>query len=235
MAASKLESALAAVDWQQNIIQFVADSKSAERVVAANVRLAVWAHQFEIADIDNPALSFVREMQIAGQHVAVLLALSLYKPAAGCIRTVLETALYYSYFRTHPSELETLARGSGFYIDKRDVLEFHKVHTLKFVEMQSKLGLVARLETWYGQVSSLVHGQVPGAWVEHKSVSDIKAIKATQDLAIETFVEGVELVHRLFLCTVGKQLWDSFSPSAKRQLLAGLHGDHKKILHLDSA
>lgn len=76
---------------------------------------------------------------------------------------------------------------------------------------------------------------MPGAWIEHKSVADIKPIKATQDLAIETFVEGVDIIHRFYLCTAGRYLWDSFSSDAKKRLLAGLHGDEKKILKLDAA
>jgi hypothetical protein len=235
MPVDKLKAALGAVDWEKNIEAFLADPKASQAVATGNQRLAIWSHQLEIADSGNPALSFVREMQIAGQHVAVLIALSLYKPAAGSIRTVVETALYYSYFRKHPAELETLVRGIGFYIGKQDVVEFHKRHTVDFSDNQQTLGFLARLEKWYGQISSIVHGQVPDTWIEHKSVKDIKSIKVTQDAVVQSFSEAVELVHRLLLCTVGKHLWDAFTPSAKRALLAGLHGDIKKSLHLDSA
>lgn len=234
MAVDKLEAALLAVDWKKNVQALLSDTTASAQVASANLKLAVWALQFESADLGNPALSFVREMQIAGQHAAVLVALSLYKPAASCIRAVFETALYYSYFRTHHSELETLARGQGYYIDKRDVLEFHKKHTLEFVELQQKLGLVSELEVWYGQISSIVHGQVPGAWIEHKSVATIAPVKATQDIAVRAFLDAVHLVHRFFLCTTGRQLWDSFSPAAKKQLLSGLSGDHKKALKLST-
>jgi hypothetical protein len=150
------------------------------------------------------------------------------------MRSVLETALYYTYFRTHPAELETLARRVGYYLGKREVLEFHKVHTWRFSDVHQKLGVIARMEQWYGQVSSLVHGHLPGAWIDHKSVADIRPTKATQDLAIGAFVEGVDIVHRVLLCTVGQQLWDSFPSDAKKQLLSGLHGDEKKVLELDA-
>ena len=66
-------------------------------------------------------------------------------------------------------------------------------------------------------------------------MAEIKSIKSTQDFAIEAFIEGVDIVHRVFLCTVAQQLWDSFSSDAKKKLLAGLHGDEKKILKLDTA
>jgi hypothetical protein len=235
MPITKLEAALTAVNWQKNVATFLADKTSAETLSVANLKLAIWSRQLENADAGNAALCFIREMQIAGQHVAVLVALSLYKPAAGSIRSVLEAALYYSYFRTHFSELETLARGTGYYLEKKEVLEFHREHTLLFSERQQRLGVLSRLEGWYGRVSSLVHGQIPGVWIEHKSVSEISPIKATQDLAIKMFVEGVDIVHRFFLCTVAQQLWDSFSIEAKKQLLSGLHGDEKKILKLDTA
>jgi hypothetical protein len=235
MPVTKLEVALTAVDWKNNIAALVKDTQSAERMASANVQLAIWSRQFETTDRGNPALCFVREMQVAGQHVAVLVALSLYKPAAGCMRSMLESALYYSYFRTHPSELETLARSTGYYPEKKEILEFHKEHTLNFSELQQKLGAISRLESWYSRVSSLVHGHIPGKWIDHKSVAEIKPIKATQDLAITTFVEGTEIVRRFFLCTTAQQLWDGFSSEAKKHLLAGLHGDDKKALKLDSA
>lgn len=235
MPLAKFQAAIDAVDWKKNISAFLADKNSAETLAAGNLRLAVWARQLETADKGNPALCFIREMQIAGQHVAVLVALSLYKPAAGSIRSALETALYYSYFRTHLAELETLARGTGYYLEKKEVLEFHKEHTLQFADRQKKLGVLSRLESWYGRTSSLVHGHIPGAWIEHKSVTEIGRIKSTQDLAIKTFVEGVDIINRFFLCTVAQPLWDSFSSDSKKALLSGLSGDEKKVLKLDSA
>jgi hypothetical protein len=235
MPISKLGSALNAVDWKGNIAALLSDTKAAEQLAHANLQIAIWSRQFEDVDKGNPALCFIREMQVASQHVAVLVALSLYKPAAGCMRSMLETALYYSYFRTHPAELETLARSTGYYPEKREILDFHKEHTPSFPELQQKLGVISRMDKWYGTVSSLVHGQIPGAWIEHKSVAEIKPIKATQDLAISTFAEGADIVRRIFLCTAGRQLWDGFSSEAKKQLLANLHGDEKKSLNLDSA
>lgn len=231
--ADKLETALTSVDWNGNVLAFVKDKRPAEELASANMKLAVWSRQFEIADRNNPSLCFIREMQVAGQHVTALIALALYKAAAGSMRAVFETALYYIYFRTHLSELATLARDSRFFLEKKELLEYHKQHTPNFVEVQRALGLNSRLEAWYSKVSSIIHGQIPGTWVEHKSLGEIKPIKATQDISISTFVEGVEIVHRLFLCTVGGELWDRFSSDSKKQLLHGMSGDEKAVLRLD--
>lgn len=235
MAANKLTTALGTIDWAQNVTTFLKDVKSTEAIARANLRLAVWAKQLENVDQRNPALCFIREMQVASQHVAVLTALALYEPSAASMRTMLETALYYTYFRTHHTELATLAVDSNFYVGKRELLDYHKNHTIDFNCLQQKLGLLSKLDNWYHRVSSIIHGQIPGDWVEHKSVSEIRHIPSTQSIVVETFTDGEELVHLLFLCTVGRELWNGFSSRAKKRLLTGLQGEKKSALSLDSA
>ena len=235
MPATKLAAALNAVHWQTNVDFFLKDGPAVDRVSKANLRLAIWAKQFETIEKNNSALCFVREMQVVGHHVAALAALALYKSAAGSIRTVFEAALYYTYFRTHPSELATLSRDSDFYVMKSDLLEYHKTHTKDFADLQNRFQLITKQKNWYSSISSIVHGQIPGAWVEHKSLADIKFIKTTLDLVVEKFCEGEELVHYLFLCTVGRELWPFFTPAAKKLLSFGIAGDTKAALGLDAA
>ncbi|WP_050382302.1 hypothetical protein [Bradyrhizobium pachyrhizi] len=235
MPHTKLAAAVKAVDWNANVTAFLSDSSITKVMAQRNLRLAIWARQFEISDHGNPALCFIREMQIAGQHVAALTALALYKPAAGSMRTMLEAAMYYTYFRTHPSELATVVRDPTYYVDKRTILEYHKVHTANFVDLQRKLGLVSRLEKWYSRTSAIVHGQIPGTWMDHHTIAEISPIKATEGLVLANLKEGEEIVHRLFLCTAGRLLWDVFSSAAKAELLRGLAGNLKAALALDAA
>jgi hypothetical protein len=110
-----------------------------------------------------------------------------------------------------------------------------KRHTLTFSTTQQKLGVVSRIDSWYSEISAIVHGQIPGAWIDHKAVAEIAPITSTQDVVIAFFRKGEDIVHRLFLCTVGAQLWHGFSSQAKAKLLSGLTGDEKKVLALDSA
>jgi hypothetical protein len=214
--------ALGSVKWADNIQSFLAEVGMADAVEASNTRLALWSKQFEIADRGNAALPFIREMQVAGFHVATLTALCLYKAAAGSMRAMCDAALYYSYYRTHPVELATLARDTNFYMEKRELLDFHRQHTADFVSMQNRLGLVTRLEAWYSFVSGIIHGQLPGIWAEYQSLAGIRFQIATARTAVEKFGEGVDIISRLFLCTAGRALWTDFSKTAKRQLLAGL-------------
>jgi hypothetical protein len=235
MPAKKLIAALGGIDWNNNVAVFIKHTVAVNSIARANLRLSMWCKQFEDTDTGNPALCFTRELQIAGQHVAALTALALYKPAAAAMRTVLETALYYTYFRSHPSELSTLASDPHYYISKGEVLEFHKKHTRDFAELQKMLGLVSRLEEWYSRVSGIVHGQIPGAWVAHTSLSEVTYRKDNVDVVVEAFQECDEIVHRLFLCTVGRELWDGFSSAGKKHLISGLAGNVKAAFGLDSA
>lgn len=235
MVQNKLHKALSSVDWNANVSEFVKDHAASEAVSVCNMRLALWSKQFEIVDKDNPALSFIREMQVAGHHVSALTSLSLYKPAASAMRTVLETALYYTYFRTHPAELSTLVRDSKYFLYKKELIDYHMVHTPQFTQLQEMFGLNSRLSEWYSKVSSIIHGQIPGIWVAQKSLTNTKHVRKTLSIVVKYFTEVVDIVSHLFLCTAGRELWKDFSSSAKRQLLSGIHGNIKAELGLDSA
>ncbi len=235
MANSQLKTALTAVDWNSHVVEFLNDESLTNKIHQCNLRLAVWSKQFENADKGNPALSFIREMQIAAQYTTVLISLALYKPAAAAIRTVFETALYYTYFRTHPTELATLIRDEDFYVPKKFIIEYHQTHSPKFDTFQNCFGLLGQINNWYPTVSAVIHGQIPGAWVAHRSISEIRYVPANARTVTQNFEDAEKLVYELFLCTVGVALWDSFSTAAKRSLLHGLPGATKAILGLDSA
>ncbi len=237
MAAPKsLGDVLSSVDWKANITQFCGDAAVVQRVEAGSLRLATWAKQFEnIEGKTNPAICFVREMQTAGHLATAAAALGCYKLAASGMRTIVETALYYSYFRVHTAELATLLRDERWYIGKQEILDYHVVHTARYSELQKKLPLADILNPWYSKLSAIIHGQIPGAW---HSQSGIRGIKFNGALATEvaSYFEGaVKIVDRLFLLTVGRELWAYFSPSAKESLLHGMPGDLKALLSLDSA
>lgn len=235
MPVEKLAQALQSVDWSSNVAEFLTHAPLCERMVQCNTRLAIWSKQLEIVDKGNAALPFIREMQSSGHHVAVLASLALYKPAAAATRTVFETALYYTYFRTHPCELTTLVRDENFFVQKSELIDYHRKHTRDFAAHQGCFNLVGSMNKWYNRVSSIVHGQIPGIWSTHRSVSEIAPDGKSMEEVVETFREGEEIVHHLLLCTVGVEMWDAFSSAAKKELLAGIPGSKRAALGLDSA
>ena len=235
MTAKHLNQALSSVDWNSNVQEFLSQDGLVEELAECSRRLAIWALQFERIDRQNPALAFIREMQVSGHYVASLTGLALYKPAAAAMRTILETALYYTYFRSHLSELRTLSRDSSFFMLKSEIVEYHKAHTPDFVDLQNRFNLVVDLNDWYGRTSSIVHGQIPGTWVEHTSMDQIGHVEGGLPKVVDTFKEGESIVHRFFLCTAGRELWDGFTSTSKTYLLKGIPGPTKAALGLDRA
>lgn len=231
---STLPTVLKSVDWSKNIENAFADAKSLESIEFCLKRIAVWSKQFEIADDNNPALCFLREMQISAQHGAALIGLCLYKPSAASARALIETCLYYTYFRTHSVELASLIRSEKYYITKNEVLEYHRAHSPNFTMYQEAFGLLTKLEKIYSLMSAVIHGQLPGSWNEHSALHQIAFAQKTNKLAVDGFLASEEVVHQLLLCTVGKSLWPSFAPDAKLFLLKSLPGDKRSLLQLDS-
>lgn len=232
---SKLKAAMAGMDLAKSADTFFSDAVAVEKLENAAMKIAVLAHQIEKVESGNPAISFIRETQVSSHYTAVLISLGLYKPAAASIRSIFETFQYYTYFRTHPSELATIGRSSGYYIDKRDVLSFHKEHTENFVEKQQSVGLVPRLDKWYTAISAIIHGQLPGVWIHHTSVADIGHSKQVSDSAIQMYCDGVDIVVKLFLCTFAAEIWMATSTSSRKTLLSGITKQQKETLGLDPA
>ena len=84
-------------------------------------------------------------------------------------------------------------------------------------------------------ISSILHGQVPGKWLKHKTLANTKHGKEILLIVVESFKNGEEIVHQLFLCTSGRELWGDFTSTAKKKFLTGIHGDIKAALGLDVA
>lgn len=234
-AKELLEEALRSIDWNSNRDAFLGDEGTTSEIASSSLRIARWVRQLNAADKGNPALTFLNEAQVSTHYVAALAAIALYKPAASAMRTMLESVLYYTYFRTHPSELATLARDDTYFVLKSDVIEYHKRHTKDFRRLQNALNLLSMLDKWYGDVSAIIHGQIPGRWVKHVALKDIRPDADAVNLLRREFKQGEEIVNRLLLCTVAHDLWADFDTRAKKAFLAGLSGEMKDALQLDPA
>ncbi|MCC4608650.1 hypothetical protein LL967_12300 [Xanthomonas campestris pv. zinniae] len=233
--SGKLKAALQAVDWNKNSAFLCDDDAVSRRIENCNMRLAIWGRQLESIEAGTASLSFVREMQHAGHHAACCIALALYKPAAGAMRSALECALYHAYFRTHPSELSTLVRDDKYYVSKREILGFLNNHQFRFDELQKKLDLTGRLEKWYSKTSAVIHGQIPGVWSNGIQVSEFVHDKKIVEEVVKHFEEGTLIIQDLFLCSLAQEMWQNFSTTAKKFITAGMSGERKTTLKIDSA
>lgn len=228
---SILRDTLDSIDWNSRSKSFLSTSTNLECVAKILHRTALWARQIESTDDANPALCFVRMVQIESYHACALISLSLYKPAAAAMRAMLESALYYIYFRTHPSELATLAQDDTYYIEKAEIIAYMERHVPDFKEKQKLFDLKRRIEKWYKTMSGLVHSQIPNSWVSYASLEQVNHNAKHLDDALNHFAEGDKLIHELYLVTLS-DLWTGFDMDARRLLLQGLSGTVKGTLGL---
>lgn len=235
MTGSPLELALKKVAWRANIDALLEDQPNAARIQENTALMTTWAHEISSFDAGNIAIGFVREMQVAAQHTATLCSIAMYKASAATMRTMVECALYYTYFRVHPVELSTLIRDEGYFLSKSEIIEFHKVHTIDYSKRQKTVGLNSKLDKWYSEISSVVHGQIPGLWHKHAAISDIKYDSEMCSVAVDSYTRAVEIANLLFLVTLGYPYWEYVSSPAKKIILRGMSGDKKTALGLDEA
>lgn len=229
-----LRSALSSVPWKEHVEQLCQDADTLRALADSSLQFATWCRALESAEAGNVALPFLRSAQVEMQFVAALLALALYRPAAASMRSLAEGVLYYSYFRSHPLELRSLSAGTGFYIDKNEILEWHRVHTPQFQGRGSALDFTGPFREWYSRVSAVAHGQIPGTWGSQTSLADIKPDSSVLEAAVKEYCTGTMLVHRFLLMTVEMDVWTRFQTSERAVLLSGLSKAQQQQLGLPS-
>jgi hypothetical protein len=227
--------ALRAVDWGANIDALCNDAASATELDRLISRFSLWAGQLSAVELDNEAIRFIHEAQLHTHFTCALIALGLYKPAAASMRAFIECTLYYTYFRSHPAELATLVRDSNYYLQRAEIVEFHKTHTPHFVAKDKAVGLTARLSSWYSTVSAIVHGQVPGEWIASEDLRKSRQVPALTAKAVTKLGEAIAIADGLLFCTITEDMWTSFSVGAKRTLVRGMPGPTKVALGLSVA
>jgi hypothetical protein len=227
--ATALKTTLQNIDWPANVSAFVAERSSLNTIERGCHLISVWNHEISFQDSSNPALPFLQEMKASLFYVPACFSLGLYKPAASSMRAALENALYYTYFHSHASELRTLVNDDKFYLSKSKVIEFHNAHTPEFKARQASIGFSSELESWYSEISAIIHGQIPGVWTT-RSLSETSFSKALNKAALREFTRSVLLINYLFLLTMDEETWEGFSSPARQLFLKGMSGNKKRAL-----
>lgn len=226
MAGASLKDTLQSIDWPGNVSAFAAKSDALKSLDKGCRLVALWTDALIFQDFDNPTLPFLQEMKASCFYVPACLSLGLYKPAATLMRSFVENALYFSYFKDHHSELATLARNSSFFLDRTAIMAYHEIHTLGFKEKQAALNLASLLKEWYGTISAVIHGRVPGLW-SAPSLIETAFDDLKNDAALEAFDTAVRIVNYIFLSTTPHEIWEGIRPDTRARFLKGLKGTQK--------
>jgi len=226
---SFLERALKSVDWNKNCSDFINDENRSDRLLKGIKRVALWSSELQAVNVKNPALPFIREMHASAISVSAAIALGLHKAGAGNMCAIVESALYFSYFKDHHAELSTLVRDEKYYISRKFIIDYHKEHTIEFIKRQECFGFLSKLDRWYSNISAIVHGQIPGVWSSSDIGGTIYSAERVE-ASVSEFEEATDLMHMIFLITCSGAQWDGISPASKAKFTKGLSGDQKAIL-----
>jgi hypothetical protein len=228
---SSLSDILSSIDWADSAARFAGERALVDTIEKGCQLVAVWNQELSFYDRYNTANPFLQEMKASLFYVPACLALGLNKPAAASLRTAVESALYYTYFKDHEMELMTLRRNRKYYLTRSKIVDYHNTHTREFQKRQMAVGLVGELNQWYGRISAVVHGQIPGVWTSH-SLSDTSFSKAGVKEFMKEFNVAVKIVNRLFLATISDSAWEGISSQARQLFLKELSVKAKGSLGL---
>ncbi len=230
-----LKQEILKIDWIQNRDRFLAQASDLNAIDEASTIFAFWAKQIETLEGSNSAIAFLRSAQASNFQAIATCSVGLYPASAAATRGIVEGVLYYSYFRTHHSELATLVRDRSYYVSRADVIEYHKRHTPEFKKCEQSLGLLSRLDNWYGGISAIVHGQIPGKWVSGASLGAITSSQVICSEVCSSIQSALQLAHELLLVTVGREFWERFESDTKVHLTKGLAQNVRGVLGFDKA
>lgn len=217
-----LADALQAVDWNDNVAKFCKAKSRLDKLASCCFRISIFTHEISFQNYDNPAIPFLQEMKASAFQVPACLSLGLSKPAAGLMRAAVESALYYTYFSNHHQELKTLLSKPDYYLSRRNIMEYHKLHTDNFGKVDNEVHLTSKMEAWYGEVSAIVHGQIPGVWTS-KSLRNTATLTIDADPPIKLFQRASEIIQLILLMTIPTDDWEGISPFSRAKLLGELN------------
>ena len=220
--------------WNENVQAFLKQKTLINGLDTECQLMARWVVDLYKFDPKCNANGFIFQLLSSSQHVIALASLGLFTPAAGSLRGMLESALYFVYFRTHPTELNTLFRDKDYYIQKSDILQYLNDHIPDYKIKQAALSLNTELNSWYKEVSSVIHAQIPGNWGGPKDLSSTEFNEIYVKNVTDMHSKAVSLINRLLLCTVAPDIWGQSSPENRKLFLKSLPTTTKQVLKLDS-
>lgn len=229
-----LFEALEKPDWGSNVRTLLKEKQLIESLDAECKLLALWLLGFIKHDKNCKANAFAFQMVSSSQHAIALASLGLYTPAAGSLRGMLESALYFLYFRSHPIELDTLVRDVDFYLQKSDVLQFFIKHVPDFQTKQACFGLTSEITIWYKNVSSVIHAQIPGSWGGPRDLNSVSQDLDSAKNIAQFHSKATVIINQLFLVVIGSEIWGSLSIDSRKIFLKGISSQTKQVLKLDA-
>ncbi|EOV0854466.1 hypothetical protein ACOKV8_004582 [Vibrio parahaemolyticus] len=226
---SNFKTTIENIDWNNLRDAFTSQESLFGKAEEKFQLLAHWSKAIETIYSDNIALPFIREAQISSQDFFCSCSLALYKCSASSIRTIFESVLYFSYFKDHVKELDSVVK-RNLYMSRASLIDYHINHTDSFESLYTETNLKSELESIYKEVSSIVHGQKPGTWHSTHKLENRQFEERIAVEAVNLYCRTIDVINLLLLCTISYSEWITISPISRKFIIATLKEDQIKLI-----
>lgn len=225
---TELQNKLAQINWGAIVDDSLNEDSGFSDIQTSCKIITTWLN--ELCDLyeNNYALSFLKEAHVSINDYCTSMSIALYKLSAASMRTILESILYYSYFKDHPKELHTLINDSSYYLTRSDILEYHYKHTHNFKNACKELNLISSMDNFYSEVSAIIHGQIPGVWQPNVNLDNRSHCSQTFSCSIEHFKTLVRIINHFLILHLTEEEWQSINIRSRELFLKGLKPKTKK-------
>ena len=227
MSTPWVENAIKQVDWNDIVSKSVANTSQITKIEEDLEVLQYWLRELINKHSENRALPFLYEANSSINDFCSSSSLGLYKLSASSIRTILEAFLNFSYYKDHPVELTTLVHNDSFYLGKKEIIDYHSLHSLGFGQRADELNAIDLLNTLYKEVSQIIHGQVPGKWNNCSTLNEIAYKEEMLLIAFEAFERLVRVINLFHVSSLSDEEWNGLNIRSRSLFLKGFSRDKK--------
>tara|TARA_R110000744_G_scaffold351535_1_gene457377 strand:- start:136 stop:855 length:720 start_codon:yes stop_codon:yes gene_type:complete len=191
--------------------------------------LAIWSSR--LCDISPSGKPYLDSLAVSGVHILSQVALGSKRGASLFMRSMIEDALRYAYFKDHPIEFIKGNSAEKWYVGFEELHIYLNTHPL-LDESAVKWDICARLKSEYSMLSEWVHARTVDHLDIGTTLSDINFSVENLSFTLNSIKNMVPSIHLLMICLNSKDLRciiDSeyriirrHLPSAARKLLTRL-------------
>lgn len=185
-------------------------------LTAAFDRTRLWCRYLVDHYADEDASAVLHALYSSMTEVCILAPLGLYNAAYAALRRILDLAISFSYYVSHPVELHTVVSTGNSWVGRSGALEWHMEFTPNFRAAADALNVMAAWKEEYSKLSLFVHS-IPGpSW---KSLRDMKPwtfSAAKYNAVVEEAIVVDGLINKLWLAVFTRDMAGMNAADAKK-------------------
>ena len=198
-------------------LQKFAQSKQEVKLPSSFHKTLCWCAGLSEVFKENPARIHLAGVRSEVVNILALLPFYFYRQSLICLRIILDEVLAFSYFESHPKEFKTLLSDSDFYISKKNIYEFHKVHSWGNINLE-QLHVWGGIESQYKELSRIIHAQTPNHISITTSFHSFKYEKKELDSVIQMVEKNDEAIS-VFFASIYHEEFNEFTDDFKKTII----------------